>query len=152
MERFSPVKPLDRASGLSTQAGAPEPGRPPGRRAAKGVTLRNLAIALALLLAGGAVHAQKNKKDEDQNRSVQGTVRGEDGSLLSGAEVQLKNTKNLQIRSYVTQKEGTYFFHGLSPDVDYEVKAQYNGVWSPSKTVSSFDSRKDVTLDLKIKK
>lgn len=83
---------------------------------------------------------------------MQGTVTTEDGSLAVGAEVQLKNTKNLQIRSYVTQKEGTYFFHGLSPDVDYEVKAQYNGVWSSPKTVSSFDSRKDVTLDLKIKK
>ena len=83
---------------------------------------------------------------------MQGAVTTEDGSPAVGAEVQLKNTKNLQIRSYVTQKEGTYFFHGLSPDIDYEVKAQYNGVWSSTKTVSSFDSRKDVTLDLKIKK
>jgi hypothetical protein len=111
-----------------------------------------LALLLALFLSTGAVVAQKKNKGEESNRSVQGTVTTEDGSLAVGAEVQLKNTKNLQIRSYVTQKEGTYFFHGLSPDVDYEVKAQYNGVWSSSKTVSSFDSRKDVTLDLKIKK
>lgn len=76
----------------------------------------------------------------------------EGGAAAAGAEVQLKNTKNLQIRSYIAQKDGTYFFHGLSPDVDYEVKAQYQGVWSSTKTVSSFDSRKDVTLDLKIKK
>jgi hypothetical protein len=106
---------------------------------------------LALLLTAGAVFGQK-KKAEDQERSVRGTVTMEDGSPVEGAQVQLKNTKNLQIRSYVTQKEGTYFFHGLTPDVDYEVKAQYNGVWSSPKTVSSFDSRKDVTLDLKIKK
>ncbi len=116
------------------------------------LALRSLAIALAFMLASGALLAQKSKKGEEQTRSVQGMVLGEDGAPVSGAEVQLKNTKNLQIRSYVTQKEGTYFFHGLSPDVDYEVKAQYNGVWSPAKTVSSFDSRKDVTLDLKIKK
>jgi Carboxypeptidase regulatory-like domain len=113
---------------------------------------RWLALLLALFLSTGVIFAQKKNKGEEQNRSVQGTVTTEDGSLAVGAEVQLKNTKNLQIRSYVTQKEGTYFFHGLSPDVDYEVKAQYNGVWSSSKTVSSFDSRKDVTLDLKIKK
>jgi Carboxypeptidase regulatory-like domain len=113
---------------------------------------RWLALLLALFLSAGVIFAQKKNKGEEQNRSVQGTVTTEDGSLAVGAEVQLKNTKNLQIRSYVTQKEGTYFFHGLSPDVDYEVKAQYNGVWSSSKTVSSFDSRKDVTLDLKIKK
>jgi hypothetical protein len=113
---------------------------------------RWLALLLALFLSSGVIFAQKKNKGEDQNRSVQGSVTTEDGSPAVGAEVQLKNTKNLQIRSYVTQKEGTYFFHGLSPDVDYEVKAQYNGVWSPTKTVSSFDSRKDVTLDLKIKK
>lgn len=111
-----------------------------------------LALLLGLLLSSGVTFAQKKNKGEDQNRSVQGAVTTEDGSPAVGAEVQLKNTKNLQIRSYVTQKEGTYFFHGLSPDVDYEVKAQYNGVWSSTKTVSSFDSRKDVTLDLKIKK
>ena len=125
---------------------APEPVR------GWGASTRWLALLLALFLSIGVISAQKKNKGEDQNRSVQGTVTTEDGSLAVGAEVQLKNTKNLQIRSYVTQKEGTYFFHGLSHDVDYEVKAQYNGVWSSSKTVSSFDSRKDVTLDLKIKK
>jgi Carboxypeptidase regulatory-like domain len=106
---------------------------------------------MALLLPAGAILAQK-KKAEDANRTVQGVVTTVDGTLAVGAEVQLKNTKNLQIRSYVTQKEGTYFFHGLAPDVDYEVKAQYQGVWSEVKTVSSFDSRKDVNRDLKIGK
>jgi hypothetical protein len=110
-----------------------------------------LAVSLVLFLSTGVILAQKKNK-EDHNRTVQGTVTTEDGALAVGAEVQLKNTKNLQIRSYVTQKEGTYFFHDLSPDVDYEVKAQYNGVWSSTKTVSSFDSHKDVTLDLRIKK
>lgn len=116
------------------------------------VSTQWLALSLALLFSTGVILAQKKKKGEDQNRTVQGTVTTEDGALAFGAEVQLKNTKNLQIRSYVTQKEGTYFFHGLSPDVDYEVKAQYKGVWSSTKTVSSFDSRKDVTFDLRIKK
>ncbi len=116
-----------------------------------GAAARWLALSMALLLPAGAIFAQK-KKAEDANRTVQGIVTAEDGALAVGAEVQLKNTKNLQIRSYVTQKEGTYFFHGLAPDVDYEVKAQYHGVWSEVKTVSSFDSRKDVNRDLKIGK
>ena len=115
------------------------------------VAIRSLILSLGLLLSSGALLAQK-KKGEEQTRSVQGTVMTESGGVAAGAEVQLKNTKNLQIRSYIAQKDGTYFFHGLSPDVDYEVKAQYQGVWSSAKTVSSFDSRKDVTLDLRIKK
>lgn len=106
---------------------------------------------MALLLLSGALPAQK-KKGDDQTRSVQGTVVLENGQPAVDAEVQLKNTKNLAIRSYITQKDGRYYFHGLSADVDYEVKAQYQGVWSPTKTVSSFDSRQDVNLDLKVKK
>jgi Carboxypeptidase regulatory-like domain len=129
-----------RRSGIRAQA--------TGRRSA---AARWLALSMALLLPAGAIFAQK-KKGEDANRTVQGVVTAADGTLAAGAEVQLKNTKNLQIRSYVTQKEGTYFFHGLAPDVDYEVKAQYQGVWSAVKTVSSFDSRKDVTRDLRIEK
>ena len=69
---------------------------------------------------------------------------------MAGAVVQLKNTKNLQIRSFVTKEDGTYYFHGLSPDVDYELRADFQGASSASKTVSSFDSRKDVILNLKL--
>jgi uncharacterized protein YdeI (BOF family) len=110
-----------------------------------------LVLLTAFLLCACLAFAQSKKKGVDQTRTVQGVVTAEDGSLAVGAEVQLKNTKNLQVRSYVTQKDGTYFFHDLSPSVDYEVKAQYKGAWSPSKTVTNFDSRKDVTLDLKVK-
>jgi hypothetical protein len=120
----------------------------PGRR----LLALSIALLLGVVLCAGIGFAQKKKKGDDQNRTVQGTVTLDDGALAAGAEVQLKNTKNLQVRSYVTQKGGTYFFHGLSPDVDYEVKAQVKGVWSPTRTVTNFDSRKDVTLDLKIKK
>ena len=46
---------------------------------------------------------------------------------MSGAVVQLKNMKTLQIRSFITQTDGTYRFFELSPDVDYELKADYQG-------------------------
>jgi Carboxypeptidase regulatory-like domain len=116
------------------------------------VAARWLALPLALLLFSGALLSQKKGKGDEQTRSVQGAVTLENGSPVAGAEVQLKNVKTLQIRSYITQQDGRYFFHGLSPDIDYELKAQYQGVWSSTKTVSSFNSSKEVTLDLKIKK
>jgi hypothetical protein len=34
--------------------------------------------------------------------------------------------------------------------VDYELKADFQGASSSTKTVSSFDSRKDVVLNLKL--
>ena len=109
--------------------------------------------ALALLLSVPTVSAQKKNKGEDLNtRSVQGTVASADDSPVNGAVVQLKNLKTLQIRSFITQEDGNYYFHGLSPEVDYELKADYQGASSPTKTLSSFDSRKDATINLKLNK
>jgi len=118
--------------------------------------IRNLALAVALAGAGYVTlkpALAQSKKGEDQNvRSVQGSVSDADGNAVEGAVVQLKNTKTLQIRSFITKDHGSYFFHGLSPDVDYEVKADYQGAGSSTRTLSSFDSRKQAVIDLKLNK
>jgi hypothetical protein len=64
--------------------------------------------------------------------------------------VQLKNTKTLQIRSFLSQQDGTYYFHGLSPDIDYELTARTDDAASGTKTLSSFDSRKEAVINLKL--
>lgn len=92
------------------------------------------------------------KKADSHTRSVQGVVTGADDKPVSGAVVQLKNTKTLQIRSFITQDNGSYYFHELSTDVDYELRADFHGVSSPTKSLSSFDSRKQAILDLKLTK
>jgi len=94
------------------------------------------------------------KKKDDHTRSVTGLVTGPDGNPVVGAVVQLKNTKTLEIRSYITQDNGKYSFNELSSDVDYELKAFDNrhGASSPTKSLSSFDSRKQAILDLKLSK
>jgi hypothetical protein len=109
-----------------------------------------LALLAAVTLCATLGFAQSKKKD-DQIRTVQGTVTAADDSPIVGAVVYLKNTKTLQVRSFITQTGGTYFFHGLSPDVDYELRAENKGVSSPTKTLSSFDSRKDANINLKVK-
>jgi len=107
------------------------------------------AVACALLLAAGAAWAEK--KDENANiRSVQGVVNNAQGEAVNGAVVQLKNTKTLQIRSFITRDNGAYYFHGLSTDVDYELRADSEGASSPSKTLSSFDTRKQAVVNLKL--
>ena len=110
-----------------------------------------LVTALLLLAVMNAFSA--NKKGDDQNvRSVQGAVTDAADNAVDGAVVQLKNTKTLQIRSFITKDHGEYYFHGLSPDVDYELKADYQGASSPNKTLSSFDSRKQAVINLKLSK
>jgi hypothetical protein len=111
-------------------------------------------LVLALLVAVPAVFAQGKKKGDNNNdtRTVQGVVTSPDDMPVVGAVVQLKNTKSLQIRSFITQQNGSYYFNGLSTDVDYELKAENQGVSSPVKTLSSFDNRKEAILNLKLNK
>jgi hypothetical protein len=100
----------------------------------------------AVLLLGAVI----GFAEDQRTRSVQGSVTAQDDSLVSGAVVYLKNTKTLQIRSFFSQKDGSYYFHDLSPDIDYELKAEYNGASSGAHTLSSFDSRKQATINLKL--
>jgi hypothetical protein len=95
--------------------------------------------------------SQKDKKGDDPNvRAVTGTVRAENDSLVDGAVVQLKNTKTMQIRSFITKADGVYQFQGLSTNVDYELKAEAKGMVSPSRTLSTFDDRKRAIMHLKL--
>jgi hypothetical protein len=109
------------------------------------------ALLVAAMLCACLGFAQSKKKGDDEGRTVQGVVSGADDAPIVGAVVYLKNTKTLQVRSFITQQNGTYFFHGLSADVDYELRAENKGASSPTKTLSSFDSRKAANLDFKIK-
>jgi hypothetical protein len=110
-----------------------------------------LVLLAVLLLAGApAGFAQGKKKAEDQNRSVKGTVTAPDEQTVTGAVVQLKNTKTLQVRSFITKEDGTYYFHGLSPDIEYELRADYQGASSGTRPLSPFDSRKEAIINLKL--
>ena len=105
-----------------------------------------LFLALSFILA-----AQGRKKGEDPNiRMVQGTVSDSQGNTVEGAVVQIKNTKNLQIRSFITKEHGAYYFHNLDTNVDYELKAEYQNQASNVRTLSAFDSRKQPVMNLKL--
>ena len=93
----------------------------------------------------------KDKKGEDANtRAVTGAVKSADDSPAEGAVVQIKNTKTMQIRSFITKADGIYTFQGLSTNVDYELKAEGKGFFSPIRTLSSFDDRKRAIIHLKL--
>lgn len=96
---------------------------------------------------------KKDKKDDDAGtRIVQGQVTDADDQPVVGAVVQLKDMHSLQVRSFITEAEGKYHFSGLKTEIDYQVKAQFNGMSSSSKTVSLFDTRKIAVLNLKLEK
>jgi hypothetical protein len=110
-----------------------------------------LAVIGGLMLSSVALAQFGKKKDQDSNvRTVQGIVTDEADNPISGAVVQLENMKTLQIRSYITKEKGDYFFSELSTDVDYKLHAENHGMVSATKTLSTFDSRKAATMNLKV--
>jgi hypothetical protein len=118
------------------------------RSTPKWILILSVAAFCALSLAG-----QKKKDKEDENtRTLQGVVSDADDNPAVGAVVQLKDLHTLQIRSFITKDDGAYHFSGLKTDTDYEVKAQMNGLGSRNRTLSTFDSRKTPTINLKLEK
>ena len=105
-----------------------------------------LTLTLALTMFG------QGKKKAPSERSVTGVVTDATGAPVVGAVVQLKNTRTLQVRSFITREKGDYYFNGLSTDIDYELKASAQGQGeSPVRTLSSFSSQEQTQLNLQLK-
>jgi hypothetical protein len=113
-------------------------------------------LAMALVLGGGLV-AQEPKKtreerrEEANSRAVMGTVTTADEKVVSGAVVQLKDMRTLQVRSFITLDDGQYHFSGLRADIDYELTAK-SGELTAMKKLSLFDNRKEAILNFKLEK
>ncbi len=95
---------------------------------------------------------KKDKNEEANLRTVSGVVKDASDSFVEGAIVQLKNKKTDEIRSFITLQNGAYYFNGLSPNIDYEIRAASQGRVSRTKIVSVFDTRKKMIFNLKVEK
>jgi hypothetical protein len=113
----------------------------------------SFAALLTALAAICVLAAQDKRPNEDANtRSVQGVVTDASGNAVANAVVQLKDTKQLQIRSFRTGGDGNYHFAGLSTNIEYELKADHDGATSGTKTLSIYNSQKTATVNLKLNK
>lgn len=130
-----------------------------------------LAALFALLLAGFGVSAfaptcsaqsvtlgqeppqtKAQKKAEAQLRVVHGTVIDKQENPVPSSVVYLKNLKTLAVKTYIADDTASYRFSGLDPNVDYEVYAEHNDAVSPTRTISNFDTRRDLEMTLKLSK
>jgi hypothetical protein len=118
------------------------------RRASFAAALLLLAPALALSPLGSpiAMHAQNNFGQ----RVVTGVVQGDNGAV-SGATVFLRNEKNKSIRSYTTTADGRFRFVQVDMSQDFDLWAEKDGRKSTPKTISTWDTRKEVDLEVKLK-
>ena len=108
-----------------------------------------LATALAVICALAAPLCAQRRAPGGQ-RTVTGHVYGPNDVPLEKAIVYAKNTKSLAVKTYITEKDGSYRFTGLAQNVDYELYADYSGKHSSTRTVSSFDDRPEVYLNLHV--
>ncbi len=94
--------------------------------------------------------AAPDQKDKQVGRLLFGKVLDPQDNPLPDAVVYVTNTRTRAVKTYIVGTNGTYRFPALSTAIDYEVYAQYNGHKSDTKSVSQFDDRSEVYLDLKV--
>lgn len=111
-----------------------------------------LSLTLCTSAYGQLFQGDKKKREDTNTRTVKGVVMDASDTPVNGAVVQMKDTKTLQVRSFITQDAGQYHFAGLSTNVDYEFKADHQGASSGTKTLSTFDSRREAVINLKLDK
>lgn len=115
--------------------------------------MRKIPVLLVLIIFSAMILAQASAlvaKDKDTSKTILGLVVDRDDKPLEGAVVYLKDTKSLAVKSYISDAKGEFHFRGLSPNVDYEVHAEHKGSSSKTRTISSFDSRTNNQMTLKI--
>jgi hypothetical protein len=83
-------------------------------------------------------------------RVVLGTVQSTNDQPQPNAVVYLQDQKSLEVKTFITEADGHYRFGQLNSDVDYQLWAEFKGHKSKTKSISSFDSRKEFNFDLKI--
>ncbi len=82
-----------------------------------------IVLLLAFPFLGFTPHATA----QTGQKTVEGKVVGSSNKPKSGAIVYLRNTKTDDIKSFISTADGSYRFGQLSPDVDYEIWAEYQG-------------------------
>ncbi|HEY1937301.1 MAG TPA: carboxypeptidase-like regulatory domain-containing protein [Candidatus Angelobacter sp.] len=117
-----------------------------------------MALAAIFLASSGVIAVPAATATEFVQRGSQPELRTLTGHVLDDRDapvakaiVYLKNTKNVAIKTYISEPDGSYRFSGLSSNIDYEVYAEHEGAHSDVKTLSGFDNRRQANITLRLK-
>jgi hypothetical protein len=113
-------------------------------------TKLGIAACVLLVVTSVAANASPDKKEKAVGRLLFGKVLDHQDNPLPNAVVYLTNTRTRAVKTYIVGEDGTYRFPALLNAVDYEVYAQYKGHKSDPKSVSQFDDRSQVYIDLRV--
>jgi hypothetical protein len=116
----------------------------------KTTILTSLLPLFSILLVAAPPPQFGNRPKADTTRLLTGKVLDRSDSPLPNAVVYLTNTRTRTVKTYIVGPDGSFRFPALQPNLDYEVYAQHNGRKSDVKSVSQFDDRQQVVINLKI--
>jgi hypothetical protein len=114
---------------------------------------RQIVLVAVLLMILGTIASAEPKDKNDKGtigRQLTGKVLDKKDNPLTNSVVYLTNTRTRAVKTYIVGPDGAYRFPELSPNIDYELYAQYKGLKSDTKTVSQFDDRPQVNIVLRI--
>jgi protocatechuate 3,4-dioxygenase beta subunit len=109
-----------------------------------------VAVVMALFAFAAAAAEARNQNSQTELRTVHGEVLDKNQNPVASSIVYLLNTKTQDVRTYIADAKGQYRFSGLDPNVDYEIHAEHGDLASSTQTVSSFDSRRDIEVILRL--
>jgi hypothetical protein len=109
-----------------------------------------IVVLMLLVVALTSFATPKDKANNTAGRLLTGKVLDRRDNPLADSVVYLANTRTRSVKSYIVGADGAYHFPELSPNIDYEIYAQYKGQKSDTKTLSQFDDRKQVNIILRI--
>jgi pimeloyl-ACP methyl ester carboxylesterase len=108
-------------------------------------------VSVCLCVSAQAQLFPKNRRDTGPKpKNIHGVVQDLRSRPLSGARVFLKDMKTNVVRALETDQNGEYKVFGLTPTVDYELYAEFQGKTSEKKFVSAFLNREDNVLNFQL--
>ena len=91
----------------------------------------------------------KNSKPS-KFRIIQGIVKDKGDNPVPGAIVQLKDLRTSKVVAFATKDDGKFAFRDLRLDVNYELLAKHEGLETPVKKVTIYDTRNQVIINFKL--
>jgi ubiquinone/menaquinone biosynthesis C-methylase UbiE len=131
--------------GLKSLSEAPDHFSP--RKSTRGIRFACSLFAIACLFVVSSLAA---KQKPPTTQTVMGVVTDNGENQISGATVTLKDLQTGKTIAIYTEPDGQYRFSDLDMHHDYEIHAGYQGVDSETRTVSSFDTRPKIVINLTV--
>jgi len=116
---------------------------------ARHATAQTQPATPGVTIGGGRTIPKPRPDAGPKPKTIRGVVEDANGRPLEGAHILVRDTKTNVTRTLTTSTEGVYAGTAFPAASDYEVTAEFRGMVSEKKSVSSFLNREDNILNFR---